>query len=242
MEGMIADLSQHTEEGYVYRVDMRLRPYGSSGELIPTRMGLIDYYQRKASLWEIQAALKMRPVAGNQALGYHLLEKIEPIILQARDREEILQTIERMRTTAIKAISQKFSPVLDVKSSYGGIRDVEFLVQGLQLIHAPINPGLLHENTLRGLTLLHKGEFIPLEVKIQLEEDYLFLRRVEHYLQILDDQQIHRLPRGKEAMNILARKITSVESSGEKFTGDLRNLLKRVHEAYLTYLFNQTTE
>ena len=144
-----------------------------------------------------------------------------------------------MRTTAVKSISQKFGPALDVKSSYGGIRDVEFLIQGLQLIHAPLNPGLLHENTLIALTLLQEGGYIPSEVGNQLKEDYLFLRRIEHYLQILDDQQIHRLPTGKETMNVLARKITSIENSGEKFNEDLRDLLKRVHGAYLTYLFDQ---
>jgi len=203
---------------------------------------LKNYYQNKASLWEVQAALKMRPVAGNEVLGYHLLEKIEPVMLQPRARKDILRTVERMRTTAVKSISQKFGSVLDVKSSYGGIRDVEFLVQGLQLIHAPLNPGLLHENTLMALKLLQEGGFIPSEVGNQLVEDYLFLRRLEHYLQILDDQQIHRLPTGKEAMNVLARKITSIENSGEKFIEDLRDLLKRVHGAYLTYLFDQHAE
>jgi glutamate-ammonia-ligase adenylyltransferase len=153
MERVSLDLSMHTEEGYAYRVDLRLRPYGRAGELVYSIPGLVDYYRTTASLWEIQAALKIRPIAGNRQLGYTFLEQIESILTNRRSREEIVQSIEKMRTAAIKKISPVGST--DVKSGVGGLRDVEFLVQGLLLLHAPDIPALLEGNTLRDFTRNH---------------------------------------------------------------------------------------
>ena len=97
MERVRDDLSRHTAEGSAYRVDLRLRPYGRAGELVPSLTGLVDYYRRGASLWELQAALKIRPIAGNQALGERLLEQIRPLLLAPRRREEVARSVEHLR-------------------------------------------------------------------------------------------------------------------------------------------------
>jgi glutamate-ammonia-ligase adenylyltransferase len=236
MEEVRSDLSRHTEEGYVYRVDLRLRPFGREGELVPSFSALIGYYLHSASLWEIQAGIKIRPVAGNVRLGYTFLEKVQSIWFKERSRESIVKSIDRMRNRAMKA-SQ--GTTLDVKSGVGGLRDVEFLVQGLQLIHGQKNPGILEANTMTALDLLAGSGILPGEVVTGLKSDYLFLRRVEHYLQIMEDQQIHAIPREKEELNALAKRILGVESTEEEFIAALKACLSRVRERYTGYLVDE---
>jgi glutamate-ammonia-ligase adenylyltransferase len=136
-----------------------------------------------------------------------------------------------MRSQAITA-SQKHGAPTDVKSGTGGLRDVEFLVQGLQLIHAPENPALLEGNTLAALGLLREARILESRFVEQLQKDYLFLRRVEHYLQILDDRQIHALPREPEEITALAKRVLGVESGPDRFMAELTDCLARVRSAY----------
>ena len=236
MEGFRSDLSSHTEEGYAYRVDLRLRPYGRAGELVPTLSGLVRYYREKASLWEVQAALKVRPVAGNLALGYRFLDAIRPVFLQQRRREHIVHSIEKMRSAAIKTSSRGHRKLTDVKSGLGGLRDVEFLVQGIQLVHAPKNPVLLEGNTLTALEILSEARILPRSSAAQLMEDYIFLRRVEHCLQILEDRQIHALPEDPAEMEALGKRVLGVKTNRDEFTEELNRCLTRIRSAYTTYL------
>ncbi|MFH1351776.1 MAG: glutamate-ammonia-ligase adenylyltransferase [Pseudomonadota bacterium] len=237
MENICADLSRHTQEGYAYRVDLRLRPFGSSGELVPTLSGLKNYYNQKASLWEIQAALKARPVGGNLQVGYDFLKQVRPVIVQHRKREEIVKSIERMRKEALQASATGIAGTIDVKSGFGGLRDVEFLVQGLQLIHGPDNPLLLEGNTLTALDLLHQGEILPQEAASQLQDDYIFLRQIEHCLQILEDRQNHSLPKDPDELTSLAKRMLGSNAHSGHFMELLNGCLQRVHHAYVTYLF-----
>nr|HID59007.1 glutamate-ammonia-ligase adenylyltransferase [Desulfobacterales bacterium] len=239
MERVRGDLSMHTEEGYVYRVDLRLRPYGGAGELVPSASGLVQYYRSAASLWEVQAALKMRPVAGNLQIGYDFLEQIRPILLKRRKREEIVRSIERMRRTAIEASARCMGSTMDVKIGIGGLRDVEFLVQGLQLIHGPDDPGLLGGNTLIALEGLRQRNILPEPVAAQMKEDYIFLRRVEHYLQILEDRQIHALPKDPNELTALAKRVLGMEGDERRFVEELTGCLKRIRDAYNSYLLGR---
>jgi glutamate-ammonia-ligase adenylyltransferase len=233
MEDLRSDLSSHTEEGYAYRVDLRLRPFGRDGELVPSWSSLVRYYHDVASLWEVQAALKMRPVAGNLRLGYSFQERIRPVLLQGWKREDIARSIEKMRIVGMKTHS---GATPDVKSGFGGLRDVEFLVQGLQLIHGGRMPSLLEGNTLNALELLGKENVLPEPVALGLKEDYLFLRRVEHCLQILEDRQIHAIPKDEKELRALARRILGANGNEDRFMEKLNACLQRVHEAYTRYL------
>jgi len=239
MERVCADLSVHTEEGYVYRVDLRLRPYGKVGELVSSAHTLMEYYQSVASLWEIQAALKMRPVAGNLEIGYNFLNRIRPILLKRRKREEIVHSIERMRKASIEASFRPMKPIMDVKTGIGGLRDVEFLVQGLQLIHGPDHPELLGGNTLVALEGLRQRDILPESVSAQLREDYIFLRRVEHYLQILEDRQIHTLPNDPSELAALSKRVLGIEGDEHQFMEHLKGCLKRIRDAYVSYLLKK---
>jgi glutamate-ammonia-ligase adenylyltransferase len=238
MEGVRADLSNHTEEGYAYRVDLRLRPFGREGELVPNLSGLLRYYRRSASLWEIQASLKMRPVAGNLRLGYEFLQKLRPIILEHRNRGKILDSIKKMRKMATNQLSQDPSPTLDVKSGIGGLREVEFLVQGLQLIHGPDNPVLIEGGTLTGLDLLQDAGILPEKAAVQLKDDYIFLRQTEHHLQLLEDRQTHALPKDPDQLTALAKRMLGSDRGADHFMEVLKDCLRRIHEAFQTFLLD----
>jgi glutamate-ammonia-ligase adenylyltransferase len=233
MEEVRSDLSRHTEEGYAYRVDLRLRPFGRDGELVPSFSYLIEYYGRKASLWEIQAGLKFRPIAGNVKLGYEFMENMRLLWLRKRSRDSIVKSIVNMREAAIKATRGE-TP--DVKSGIGGLRDIEFLVQGLQLIHGRNKPHILEGNTMTGLDLLTEADILPPEVVSELKQDYMFLRRVEHYLQIMEDQQIHAIPKEKGELRALAKRVQGTESNEEQFMETLKACLIRVRNRYTEYL------
>ncbi len=236
IEKLRADLSSHTHEGHAYRVDLRLRPYGSQGSLVPSFQALIGYYKNVASLWEIQAAIKMRPIAGNLRIGYQFLEQIQPIIMQNRKREDIVGSIERMRQSAIRKSLPGLSRGVDVKTGTGGLRDVEFLVQGLQLIHGPQDHHLLTGNTLSALDRLRDAEILPDIIATQLREDYLFLRRVEHHLQILEDRQVHALPRSSDELASLAKRVLGFDATANTFKEALDHAFVRIRDAYTSYL------
>jgi len=236
MEQIRSDLSDHTAEGYAYRVDLRLRPFGRAGELIPSDTGLMEYYRHSASLWEIQAALKMRPVAGNVRMGYDFLEQLRPLLLKPRSPREVVKTIEKMRQASVQNLSTGPASTPDLKSGIGGLRDVEFLVQGLQLIHGPKNPEILGGNTLGALDKLLEAGILPHETVTQLKEDYIFLRRTEHYLQILEDRQIHALPRDPAERHALAKRMMGAQTDAAHFMDVLDQCLARIHQAYRTHL------
>ena len=229
MEGVRKDLSRHTEEGYAFRVDLRLRPFGRAGELVPSYVALLDYYRQKASLWEIQAAIKMRPVAGNLRLGYRFLEDLRELLLTPRSRKEVLASVSRLRAEAVEHSRKRHGDGLDVKNGKGGIRDVEFAVQALQLIHAPEFPSLLEGNTLAALGALEEQGILTSNRAAELREDYLYLRRVEHALQLLEDRQTHVVPNAPGAMLALGRQLHfGQEAEAGRFGEILRERLERV--------------
>jgi glutamate-ammonia-ligase adenylyltransferase len=123
-----------------------------------------------------------------------------------------------------------------VKSGSGGLRDIEFLVQGLQLLHAVEHPELVEGNTLKALEALHQARLLSDSASAQLSEDYIFLRRVEHYLQILEDQQIHALPEDASALGALAKRMLGVTAGAEEFLRRLQECQERVRRTYSAWL------
>lgn len=236
MKDVISDLCSYTEEGYAYRVDLRLRPFGSSGVLVNSINGLMDYYRRSASLWEIQAAIKMRPVAGNLRLGYEFIEQLGAVLHKPRDHRQIKESIENMRNLAIQTYSSPLAETLDIKSGIGGIRDVEFMVQGLQLMHAS-DKGMNYEgNTMLAIESLCEAGILPDDEADTLKEDYIFLRRTEHYLQLLEDRQVHAIPGDQNELSALSKRMLGVEANADLFMDELNSCLRRVREAYNRYL------
>ncbi len=236
LERMSKNLSRHTEEGYAYRVDFRLRPYGASGTLVPPLPALQRYYGSNAKIWEIQALLKMRPVAGNLSIGFDFLDVTRPLLLARLDRNEVVESIRSMRQKAAVSKASIIKSTFDVKNGVGGIRDIEFMVQGLQLLHAHEYPQLLSGNTLGALTILGELGLLPADVTAEIADDYLFLRRVEHFLQLYEDRQVHTLPSDPEQMESLSRRILGVRSGTGEFMEAFRLCTERVRQAYNNYL------
>ena len=229
-------LSEHTAAGYAYRVDLRLRPYGSSGQLVSETGVLVRYYSESAESWELQALLKARPVAGDLALGQAFLDTLRDKLIAPRDPAEVASSIDALRRRAVQELLRGIGGGRDVKTGLGGIRDVEFLVQGLQLIHAHSHPGLLRANTLAGLEALADAGVLPREVSNELADHYIFLRRVEHFLQIYEDRQTHRLPSSPEQELALARSMLGPKAPVEQFRSALELRFEKVQAEYRRFI------
>ena len=232
MEALRADLSVHTAEGYAYRVDLRLRPYGSSGQLVYPLDALVEYYGRTAALWELQALLKARPVAGDLSVGRAFLDSTRALLTAPHQKSAVAASIDRLRREALKALSRSILSTTDIKTGLGGLRDVEFLAQGLQMVHAHEKPGLLCGGTLPALKGLGEAGILAAETAEQLSGDYLFLRRVEHFLQIYEDRQTHSLPRDPSQLRALARLMLGSGATSEQLMAKLEKRFERIQGEY----------
>ena len=157
-------------------------------------------------------------------------------------RREIVASIERMRNAHLTPRSQGLIPAIDVKSGLGGLRDIEFLVQGLQLLHASQVLRRPEGHTIMALEVLNEFGFLAAPVVDQLKDDYTFLRRIEHYLQILEDRQTHTLPQDQQELDALAKRMLGVEQDSNAFLAALDACLTRVRDTYNRYLLEKDEE
>ncbi|MBC7237822.1 MAG: glutamine synthetase adenylyltransferase, partial [Chloroflexi bacterium] len=207
---LIDGLSRITGEGFLYRVDMRLRPWGRVGPLVSSYEGFLRYLAREARLWEKQALLKARPVAGDVHLGRELLEAAMPLMLNVQPdfvRRDVLAMKRRIERAVQGRAAVEDARGADVKRGVGSIRDVEFVTQYLQLLHGRENPQVLNSNTLRALEALAKRGLLAERDARILIDGYTFLRPVEHFLQIIHYRQTHALPERPEELEALARRL-----------------------------------
>jgi len=173
-------------------------------------------------------------------VGQEFLASLEPLLCREWNPTEVRESIVRLRNSAEKQSASHNisagSESVDVKTGTGGIRDVEFLVQGMQLANAHRKRAVLSGNTLEALRLLTKEGMFPVDVAEDLERDYLFLRRVEHFLQLYEDRQVHSLPDGQKEREALARRIEGKEATAETFMRKLESTRLRVRSIYEEYL------
>jgi glutamate-ammonia-ligase adenylyltransferase len=197
-------LAGHTALGIAYRVDMRLRPDGEHGALARPLDATLGYYVTRGRTWERQALLKCRPVAGDLALGQTFCEEIKPFVfrryLGAAEIAEIKVLKRRIEQRTVTEGTAEF----EVKTGHGGIRDVEFVVQFLQLLHGGEYPQVRHATTLQAVAHLEQVGCLSAEERHIMDDTYRFLRRLEHRLQILFDRQTHQMPRDPEDLRTLA--------------------------------------
>ncbi len=230
---LVRDLSDFTVQGQVYRVDLRLRPWGNAGRLVYARPAAVRYYSSEAELWELQALIKLSPIAGDIALGREFLDELHRPFgkrITSAGRKEVLRTIRHLRG---RAIQQYESPNgTDIKNGQGGIRDVEFLVQALQMLHHDLYPELLTGNTLRALETMEETGILDGATVQELQEDYLFLRRIEHFLQVYDDRQLHSIPQEPEAQAKLRRVVMASSDEEKTLVSRLSDTLQRVRHRY----------
>jgi len=210
-EKLSAAIGQNTADGFVFRVDLRLRPEGQRGPLAQSLGGYEIYYESWGQTWERSALIKARFVAGDEAVGREFLARITPFVYRKYIDFGAIVEIREMKQKINRDVEQKGKTHRDVKLGYGGIREIEFLIQSLQLIYGGRDRGLREKNSLKALhTLAQKGLLTYQEVA-DLSKAYTFLRTVEHRLQILNDLQTQTLPAGEAELRALARRTGYLE-------------------------------
>ncbi|HIK93456.1 MAG TPA: glutamine synthetase adenylyltransferase [Planctomycetes bacterium] len=203
---MIDGLSDNLSTGFLYRVDMRLRPWGDAGPLVSTPTAYADYLQNHAELWEKQALLKVRLIAGDEGPGKQFLAETPGLLFTASEAE-VMSNVRSMKNRIEEKLRRSGKLASEVKLGSGSIRDVEFLVQALQLIHGKAEPRLASANTLDALVRLTEFNVIDVSDFRQLREGYIFLRNIEHALQLMHNLQTHELPADKAKRYWLARRL-----------------------------------
>ena len=203
---LIKSLTEATGEGFLYRVDMRLRPWGKSGSLVNSVDAHIDYLAKHGMLWEKQALMKARTIAGDRAVGKEFLKRAETLIYGA--------PVELVRTT-IRGMKQRIEADLErqgrkwgeVKSGEGSIRDVEFVTQFLQLSYGKDVREIRSISTLDGLVRLADMGYLHADEYRRLSTGYIFFRTIEHSLQLMHYSQTHSLPSDRRELAYLARRL-----------------------------------
>ncbi|GAA1793188.1 bifunctional [glutamine synthetase] adenylyltransferase/[glutamine synthetase]-adenylyl-L-tyrosine phosphorylase [Planosporangium flavigriseum] len=215
-------------------VDAALRPEGSRGPLVRTLASYLAYYRKWAKTWEFQALLKARPAAGDQLLGAQWLQELQPLVWHAAERPEAVQDVRAMRRRIVDAVP---AGELDreIKRGPGGLRDIEFAVQLLQLVHGRVDESLRSPSTLEALRALTDGGYVGRVDGLALGDAYRFLRTVEHRLQLQRLRRTHTVPDDPAALRWLAQALgyssdarrTAVEAFSadwHRYAGDVRRL------------------
>ncbi|MBR8641287.1 bifunctional [glutamine synthetase] adenylyltransferase/[glutamine synthetase]-adenylyl-L-tyrosine phosphorylase [Streptomyces tuirus] len=198
--------SETTVEGSIWPVDANLRPEGRNGPLVRTLSSHLAYYQRWAKTWEFQALLKARPVAGDLRLGEEYVAAVQPLVWKAAERENFVPDVQKMRRRVVENI-----PVAEVdrqlKLGPGGLRDVEFAVQLLQLVHGRTDTSLRSGTTLDALKALAAGGYVGRSDAAQLDEAYRFLRTMEHRIQLFRLRRTHLVPEEEAELRRIGRSL-----------------------------------
>ncbi|WPO99581.1 bifunctional [glutamate--ammonia ligase]-adenylyl-L-tyrosine phosphorylase/[glutamate--ammonia-ligase] adenylyltransferase [Pseudomonas sp. HR96] len=193
---LIKALDPITVDGFVFRVDMRLRPYGSSGALVLSFNALEQYYQDQGRDWERYAMIKARVVAGDQAAGAQLLEMLRPFVYRRYLDFSAIEALRTMKQLIQQEVRRK-GMADNIKLGSGGIREVEFIAQAFQLIHGGRDLSLQQRPLLSVLATLEGQGYLPSAVVGELREGYAFLRYTEHAIQAIADRQTQMLPDGE---------------------------------------------
>ncbi|GLW51041.1 glutamate-ammonia-ligase adenylyltransferase [Streptomyces sp. NBRC 14336] len=203
---MMRICSETTVEGSIWPVDANLRPEGRNGPLVRTLSSHLAYYQRWAKTWEFQALLKARPVAGDIELGEEYVAALEPLVWKAAERENFVADVQKMRRRVVENI-----PVAELdrqlKLGPGGLRDVEFAVQLLQLVHGRADASLRSGTTLDALKALAAGGYVGRDDAAQLDAAYRFLRSMEHRIQLYRLRRTHLVPEDEADLRRIARSL-----------------------------------
>ncbi len=188
-------LAASTPEGALFRVDLRLRPEGTVGPLVCSVEDALHYYATRGRTWERLAFLKAKPIAGSRQVGNLFLRRMKPFVFgKKEDVKDVIPAIQSLRAQILKKMTRRGELQRNVKLGHGGIREIEFIVQGLQLRWGQVHPSVRDRQTLKGLTkLVRLGKLKMNEMK-HLKTAYLYLRNLEHKIQMVNELQTHLIP------------------------------------------------
>ncbi|TDB86990.1 bifunctional [glutamine synthetase] adenylyltransferase/[glutamine synthetase]-adenylyl-L-tyrosine phosphorylase [Actinomadura sp. KC216] len=231
---MMRACSASTEEGALWEVDAALRPEGKAGPLVRTLASHRAYYERWAKTWEFQALLKARPVAGDAELGARYLDMITPIVWDAAEGESFVEDVQAMRRRVEADLNERTADSeRQLKLGPGGLRDVEFAVQLLQLVHGRSDETLRARATLDALDDLSRGGYVGRDDAAALSSAYRFLRRVEHLVQLHRLRRTHLVPDDEDGLRRLGRALGLRPDPVRAFTEQWRRHareVRRIHE------------
>jgi len=239
--GLIKACDQVTPEGALFPVDPNLRPEGRQGTLVRTLASHLAYYDRWAKTWEFQALLKARPAAGDLALGRRYADAVAPLVWQASARENFVEDVQAMRRRVLDTLPKNMAG-RELKLGPGGLRDIEFAVQLLQLVHGHTDERLRVPATLRALAALADNGYVGRADAEELATAYRFLRQTEHLLQVYQLRRTHTLPTDAAVLRRLGRALGTGHrpmiqnvrvALGERFAaGSRADLAKPPEEAF----------
>jgi len=241
-EQLIDALTCTTGEGFLYRVDMRLRPWGQSGALVSSLDGYQNYLKQHARLWEKQALLKARLIAGDETVGYELLHRVEPLLFDST-QTDIRAEVHAMKQLTESHLRQRGREWGEVKLGAGSIRDAEFVTQYLQLVHGKHHPEIRSPNTLDALARLSASGLVSRDDGRVLGDGYVFLRTVEHHLQMMHYRQTNTLPVKLDALAHLARRLGYTgQAAGDQFLARYQQHGAAIRAVYLRHLGSDNME
>jgi glutamate-ammonia-ligase adenylyltransferase len=227
---ILETFSKPDPAGSLFRADLRLRPEGSAGPLARSLESMENYYAGFGETWERIALIKARGIAGSRELAYDFLRLHQPFIYPKSPTPDLLEEIANIKHRIERDVVGPEKLDRDVKLGRGGIRDIEFVVQTLQLIHGARNPFLQEPSMLKALRALRELDLLPPDEVLALDNAYRFLRRVEHRLQIEGEQQTHTVPDEPDPLTRLARSLRF--SSASDFTAALQNRMGSVRPIF----------
>ncbi|MGM7667509.1 bifunctional [glutamine synthetase] adenylyltransferase/[glutamine synthetase]-adenylyl-L-tyrosine phosphorylase [Microbacterium sp. A93] len=216
------------EQG-LWEIDANLRPEGKDGALSRTVESHAEYYRRWAHTWEFQALLKARPIAGDPDLGTEYIETIWPLVWTSSEREGFVASVQEMRGRVLANIAHQ-NRDREIKLGAGGLRDVEFTVQLLQLVHGKTEESVRVRNTLRAIRALEERSFIGRKDAETLSAAYRYLRLLEHRIQLVHLRRTHLMPDTSQALWVLARAAKGPGELGPSDAAGLTSLWKRTRK------------
>ena len=226
-------ISQATGDGFVFRVDMGLRPDGKGGDLATSMRSAEVYYESWGQSWERAAMMKARPVAGSIELGEQILAALDPFIYRRYLDYNLIEDMMSMKKRIDASLVRSQEGEVNIKLGRGGIREIEFFIQALQLVYAGKNPMLRERNSLKALLNLRDSRIIKEADCTSLAEAYRFLRTVEHRIQVVQERQTHSLPRKDDEMRALARRCGYLRADGaQRFAEALEAHRRSVSSIY----------
>ncbi len=229
-------LARHTDQGHLFRVDMRLRPMGSKGPLVSSLDAHLYYYESFGESWERQALLKARPVAGDKDLARSFLDEMRPFIYPKYIDHQGIRELQGLKRRIERRVDSEGLTLTEVKLGRGGIRDIEFTVQFHQLLNGGRHPELRVTSTLQALWALKGIDYISQTEFESLMEAYRFLRTLENRLQIMQNRQLHVLPSNRKEVDNLARGLgyssAGALSAGDAFERDYSRHTGKVRELF----------
>ncbi|MEI8081723.1 MAG: bifunctional [glutamine synthetase] adenylyltransferase/[glutamine synthetase]-adenylyl-L-tyrosine phosphorylase, partial [Actinomycetes bacterium] len=230
--GVMRAANESTSEGSIWEVDAALRPEGKSGALVRTLASHVGYYERWAQTWEFQALLKARYAAGDAELGARYVDAVAPFVWAAADRPDFVADVQKMRARVEEHLSAKTAE-RELKLGKGGLRDVEFSVQLLQLVHGRSDVMLRSPNTLVALEAMSTWGYVGREDAGTLTAAYKFLRTMEHRLQLFRMRRTHVVPEDAASLRRLGRSMGFRGESSRELVEEWarhRRAVRRLHE------------